>query len=262
MSYLNRPYFGLCLGGPRLKSIAGLRSRLGDLAGDIVDEPQVNRGWKAHRLEIMHPDYLYPDSDDRERKRGDEYAHDLYVLARSSAFGGNSQLVVLSPYVRLLHKVIDQIESTGVPLPHYSAVGMEDLYGSLEEESLVEEGREPLPTRFRASRITLQMDADDDLGIVSLSGASPLLSQLYKSLRAEASAYGIRVEVVSPEGAGRVHLDRFGNIRIHVAVETRLAAVCALVDRIDEDDIFDDVRIVPYVARASVPDRQEVTDGA
>jgi len=147
------------------------------------------------------------------------YSHRVY--AAEGQIGGNPYLLVASPYVRLLGDCITRIDRSRNQAVVYLKPSMDRLFGFFESMR---------PSELSATRITVLMEGDVGLELVSLSGRNPLRSDLRHALLEVASPYSIRVKGTYIDRRGmNLHADRHGNFWFHLGSEAALVNVAAFL---------------------------------
>ncbi|GAA3833479.1 hypothetical protein [Nocardioides panacisoli] len=145
------------------------------------------------------------------------YPHRVFVA--DATIDGRPYHLVASPYVRFLAKCLKRLDdSRPMPLIYFKP-SMSDVFSHFETTR---------PTRLAATRISVLMEGDVGLEIVSLSGRNPLRSDLRHALLGVASPYAIRVKGTFIEKRPvNIHADRHGNIWCHLGSEEALINMAA-----------------------------------
>lgn len=145
------------------------------------------------------------------------YPHRVYV--GDAMVDGESFHLVASPYVRFLAKCLSRLdEARATPLTYFKP-SMTSVFSHFEKTR---------PSRLAATRISVLMEGDVGVEIVSLSGRNPLRSDLRHALLKVASPYAIRVKGTFIEKRpSNIHADRHGNVWCHLGSEDSLLNMAA-----------------------------------
>lgn len=199
-----RRFSSLMIYHPALESHGALRLTLGRSIAAATALEFGGGMWPSYRSEyVVHQNY-YPAHvvDANLQRREDGFAHDIYV-AEGSLLSGTKVLLLASPYVRLLQRLVGELDRrVGAPAIRYLNLDMPSIYKAFEKGS----------PGMTATKVTLQMLNEPGLELVSLTGRNPLNSDLHASLKEVAAPYALRTEVTIGEDRARVNLDRHGNL--------------------------------------------------
>lgn len=204
--------------------------------------------WTANRCEYVSGRNYYPDSvgDPEARKRDHGYAHQVYVASRRLAPSQTNMVLLASPYVRLLQRMVTDI-SRRLPAPglQFYSLDMTGIYRAFE-------GRH---VGLTATKVTLQMLSQPGLELVSLTGRNPLDSELHDQIKNVAAPYALRTEVILGDHKARVNIDRHGNIWWFQTDEAKIGIVLSLISRLASINSLRMTRTMP-LDRAE-PDDEE-----
>lgn len=204
-----RRYTAVAFTHPGLTKASDVRAPLGPSA-TFDKSKSFGGGWTGLKVEYVDPANRYRsfriNPSDVARDSG--YAYRVLVLSRTFVDGNRSLplTIVAAPFVSLLQRLVRRVaDSVGQPKIRYIAFDMDRLFTHLTQE------RAP----FRATQITLQPEGLVGLSLVSLTGPSPLISELRRDLRHKALPYRARLEMISDPSRIRLYLDRRGELHWH-----------------------------------------------
>lgn len=147
------------------------------------------------------------------------YSHKVFVAEGS--IDDATFLLVASPYIRFPADCMKRVDRAGDSQLTYVRPSMPAVFSYFEKVR---------PNRLAATRISVLMEGDVGVEIVSLSGRNPLRSDLRHALLKVASPYAIRVKSTYLEKRPlNIHADRHGNVWCHLGSEAALINVAALV---------------------------------
>lgn len=194
-------------------------------------------GWSVWRWEYIADRNHYPEHlvDVEQQRRDGGFAHDVYLAHRS--FKGDNYVLLGSPYVRLLHQVLDRIRTAirAEAAPRYAVVDMRRVYEAFQSG---------LPNMI-ATKVTLEMLAEPTLELVSLTGRNPLNSRLHAQIKDVAAPYAIRTEVNVNDQRARVNVDRHGNLWWYQTDESKTKNAIGFLDALLEIGAVRLSRLVP-----------------
>lgn len=214
-----RRYSGVLIDDPGLSSPGAVLERLSIAKSRQFDVTTQVDGWHVVRGRILS-DTPHYSSTSAPRTPGGSYLTDLYVAAN---IRGSSKVLLASPYVRLLASCIENLDDhPKLGRVQFLKPDMNALFTHFERART---------TQMSATRISVLMEGDVGLELVSLSGRNPLRSDLRHALLEVASPYSLRVKGTYVHSRGtNMHADRHGNIWWHLASEDSLTNVLAFVD--------------------------------
>ncbi len=180
--------------------------------------------WQIRRASILGDAPHYPESNAQRTESG-SYLTELYVAAPDD--DKKSGIFLASPYVRLLTKCLTEITSDLRHDIRFAKPNMNALFTHFERT------RTP---HLSATRISVLMEGDVGLEVVSLSGRNPLRSDLRHALLNVASPYSIRLKGTYLDGRGtNIHADRHGNVWWYLASEASFTNVLAFMNVLRRD---------------------------
>jgi hypothetical protein len=222
-----RRFSSLLIAHPELRTSDSLLKRLG-ASLVALDSVEADRsGWGLRRCEYVAPKNLYPESlvSDSSTERSNGFAHQVYVGAAHLSSLSQTVLVLASPYVRLLQRMVrEATRQDSGPAAQFVTLHMPTVYEELERG---------VPG-FAATRVTLQMLNQPGLSLVSLTGRNPLDSELHSQIKSVAAPYSVRTEVSQDDQHVRVNVDRHGNLWWYQTDEGKADLALSLVNLLDE----------------------------
>lgn len=238
-TFERRRYSGIVFSHPQVQSCRDLSTVM---KGVIKREVQLRPSfgdWELQRSAYLHDRSVYPAhlTSPSEREEDGGYRHDFYIGSRAaSRVLGGRVLLVASPYVRLLDSFFSALlDRLPAPTPQFLAPRLPEVFEYLAKN----------PEPLRASRVTVQMDGQVGLELVSLVGRSPLQSDLNRAISTIASPYSVRVDFEGPKGTSRVAIDRHGNYWWYLAAAQLMENVGGVLDCLLERKLLRSRRVVP-----------------
>lgn len=231
-----RRYSALCMVGVTIDGLLEATDRL------LIDvkpfEPgEVPSEWEIFTAEALADSNLYPSHrvDPTEIRTRDGYRHRIVVGEARLPIGDKEQdcLLLSVPYTSLLW---DVVHSASIPKARYCSIEMDRLYQWFTRH----EGH-----GMRAGRISVQMDADTGVEMVSLIGRHPLRSDLRQAIRRVASPYAIRLDVEDLQGRVRLNADRHGNLHWYLTELGRISAPLRGLSEIARSEALIETTSVP-----------------
>jgi hypothetical protein len=175
--------------------------------------------WTVARASIIGDTPHYPAANAHRTESG-AYLTELYVAAPTDS--ASSGVLLASPYVRLLATCLRDMASSVRRDVVFVKPDMDALFTHFERT------RTP---HLSATRISVLMEGDVGLEVVSLSGRNPLRSDLRHALLKVASPYSIRIKGTYLDSRGtNMHADRHGNVWWYLSSEAALVNVLAMIN--------------------------------
>lgn len=222
----SRRYSAVAFAHPGLQKWTSELALINELGAERVAPRLDVAGWSVSRVALAVSRNYFTKIEDRSLAVGDSsYVQQAYVaLLRPEDLGreGEPVAVILSPYVRLLNRLLTRAGSVlGAPKLTYLCPNMNSVFEAFEKSSFPGMG---------ATRISVRDKKEPAVELVSLTGRNPLKSNLRAELRKVGPGYSVRVEVQTKNGPVSVHLDCFGNYWWYHRAEDNISAPLALVE--------------------------------
>jgi hypothetical protein len=182
--------------------------------------------WSLAKVTVEIPRNYFTKLPDDVVATKSGFVQELYVAFRKVEIWGKvvPVLVLVSPYVRLLNRVLTQFaRNIGAPPVEYLTPDLEEVFGLFESTSF---------DWMDATRISVKDDAEAALDLVSLTGRNPLRSNLRRDLLDVGPAYSIRLSIRLDGVITNLHLDRFGNFWWYHRSDADLAAPLSVIDEL------------------------------
>lgn len=227
-----RRYSAVVVADDRVTSMAALQGLAGSRFGR-TRKLSADAGVEAFRVELIDSAFRYSTLP---RPDGELFEHVGYVAFFGTSLGRLTLLV--SPFSRLLHRVVRDI--TGRLDPPVEGFLRTDV------PALVRGVRQHDIALNPVSSITLRVQGDDGVDLVSLAGRLPIDSTMFETLEATrvrvgkeqlplARPYRVRVELrhnIGDKPPLRLNLDRHGNMFWYQAGSPTVGEVCLFLQQL------------------------------
>lgn len=233
-----RRFTSILIVHPEIREPATLAALIGARIEPVAASEAAGTPLGVERVEYVTQTNYYPDSvgDKEERRQPGGYPHQLYVARVRAGVSGVDAVMLASPYVRLLHRIVNELgRRIRGPALQFITLDMPAIYRAFARhtEGLV------------ATKVTLQMLSQPGLELVSLTGRNPLDSELHEQIKEVAAPYALRAEVFAGEQRVRVNVDRHGNLWWYQTDEAKLAGVLKLIGLLSNIDSMRVSRTIP-----------------
>lgn len=194
---------------PAAKSAEAILQALARRYLDVreLSTEQAANDWRLFEGTVRDSRAFYPPRLRAAGQDSDGYAYYAYLGVRR--FESRTMAALALPYKSLFGRVEREIfpSESGVA-PSYTCFDMEHLYRSLQVEL----------STGRVTRISVMVSGEPGVGMIAISGSSPLQSGIWLALEGSVEPYELCLELDrSQEGvpALRLHVDRLGNSHWH-----------------------------------------------
>ncbi len=254
LTFDGRRYSAVAISHPAIRDLNGLRRVLdGELDVEQLKRDKTTSA-TTYRVEWRHSVNMYPygsmlrksaeTSDDTK-----EFTHRCFVGVLPRQTSEVPTFVVASPHIRVVGFFSKSIGSNvDNPRPVYLTPTLQALFADLGSTS----------TLYRATQITLRLPNNESLDKVSLTGKSPLISSLHKTLEPVTEPYGVRLEIPRDGRPLRFHAERFGNFWWHQATDEAFPVAVNVIASLVEHNYTGTTHDLPHL-RLIPPDPKRRT---
>lgn len=248
--FIGRRYSAIMVRDPRLTSLNDIESRMpGCLdarstlpAAASSSSPEdaaaswslpEDGEWSLVRTRLLL-DYGLSNSDairGRQVLPSGQFGHSVYFAKRAS---GTPIAILASPYIGVLNSIVQAFDLADEPKLVFLRPRMSDLFDSLREDRTL-----------LARQVVVQVDGNNDVETVALTGANPLNSKIHAGIGRFARPYGVRLGVTRGNKSVGVTLDKFGNFGWPLSREERLESVLQVFDGLVGRSVFEETHTVP-----------------
>ena len=243
LTFDGRRYSAVAISHPAIRDLKGLHRVLdGELDVERFKSDKTT-GLTTYRVKWRHSVNMYPYGSTLRKttetsEDTKEFSHYCFVGVLPGQASEVPTFIFAAPHIRVVGFFSKSVGSNvDNPRPVYLTPRLEALFTDLGSTS----------TLYRATQITLRLPNNDSLDKVSLTGKSPLISSLHKTLEPATEPYGVRLEIPRDGRPLRFHAERFGNFWWHQATDEAFPVAANVIASLVEHNYTATTHDLPHL---------------